>query len=202
MNLIFGLDAGSNTGAEGELDAAAGRVAAHTTAQFAAPAEAVGTATGPRRLMALGDGGAILGHATEDGVRLALIGVLFAAPPGWSGPAAPLEDPEATARYLLARYRAEGAGFLDGLEGQFAVALQDDAAGRTILAVDPAGIRALWVRERPGGGLDFASNLGTLAAALGAGLALDRGAEDFFLMHGFFPDGRTPFAGIRALAPG
>jgi len=31
---------------------------------------------------------------------------------------------------------------------------------------------------------------------------VDRSLEDFFLVHGFYPFGRTPYAGIRALAPG
>jgi hypothetical protein len=36
----------------------------------------------------------------------------------------------------------------------------------------------------------------------GPALRVDRSLEDFFLVHGFYPFGRTPYAGIRALAPG
>lgn len=148
----------------------------------------------------LGDGGAVLGCAREGGVALGLLGPLTGPLPGW-GDGSPLDDPDRTAAFLLERYERDGLRFLDGLVGQFAVAVADGPRNRLLLAADPAGLRTLYL-HRDGAALSFSSNLQALARGLGPGLEIDRSLEDFFLIHGFYPWGRTPYRGVTALAPG
>lgn len=55
---------------------------------------------------------------------------------------------------------------------------------------------------RAGGGHVVGTSVRDVALALGSGLRLDRSHEDFALGFGFHPEGRTPYAGVRALPGG
>lgn len=146
------------------------------------------------------DGGAIVGRAYADGIELAYIGAVTAPLEGWPQ-ASPVDDPDTTARFLLNRYLESGKSFLHRVHGQFAVAVMDRRSGMTLLATDPHGGRSWFVSEQ-GGDLVFSSSLHALAKARGRYLQVDRSLEDFFLIHGFYPFGRTPYTGIRALPVG
>jgi asparagine synthetase B (glutamine-hydrolysing) len=148
-----------------------------------------------------GDGGSIVGQAAAGKVALTYIGAITAPAAGWPGAGSPLDRPDVTARFLLDRYKAAGPNFLDGINGQYAVAVVDAERGTALLATDPWGGRSWFVAEADGR-LAYSSHLLTLAKSLGPALRIDRSLEDFFLVHGFYPFGRTPYAGIRTLAPG
>lgn len=146
-------------------------------------------------------GDALLGQARDGDVSLSFLGAVFAEAEAWSGQTNPIEDPDATARWMIERYRGTGLKFLDGVVGQFAVVLHDGGPGRWLFAADPFGGRSLFVSGQEGA-LVASTKLDLAAAMLGDELELDRSEEDFFLVHGFYPNGGTPFRGIRSLAPG
>jgi asparagine synthetase B (glutamine-hydrolysing) len=146
-------------------------------------------------------GDALLGQAQDGDVSLILLGTIFAEAEAWSGDTSPIEDPDATARWMIARYRRMGLKFLDGVIGQFAAVLHDGSARRWLFAADPFGGRSLFVSEQSNA-LVVSSKLDLAAAMLGDALELDRSEEDFFLVHGFYPGGGTPFRGVRSLAAG
>jgi hypothetical protein len=153
-------------------------------------------------LWVAGDGGVILGHAADSGAHLLFLGTLHHPVPDW-GPGAPVDDPQASARYLLERYRRLGREFLDGVVGQYAVVVRDPAQRSVLLCCDPLGHRTIYRYGDPKGGrLLFATNLLTLTKLIGQELRCDRSLEDFFLMYGFFPRGRTPFGHVVALEKG
>ncbi|MEX2148947.1 MAG: asparagine synthase-related protein [Steroidobacteraceae bacterium] len=161
-----------------------------------------GKGDGPgQSLDAVTDGGAIIGRARSDGIELAYIGVITRPLDGWPQAASPIDDPDATARFLLGRFLESGKTFLDRVHGQFALVVADRHRGTTLLATDPYGGRSWFVSEE-GGNVAFSSNLHALAKSRGRNLQVDRSFEDFFLIHGFYPFGRTPFSGIRALPAG
>lgn len=193
MNIIFGT-----CGAEDAADRAS------------AACDAVGRAYGGAVEIALeipghtagihSDGGAVLGQAEEAGVSLAYIGVILPDLPGWSDPGSPLDDPDATARHLLGRYRSEGPRFLDGVAGSYAVVVSDPAESRVMIGVDPANGHSLFLRRHQGG-FAYATKLGAMPLIC-PDLTLDRGLEDFLLGYQFLPGGRTVYAGVEALEKG
>lgn len=63
---------------------------------------------------------------------------------------------------VLAAYKAWGEDFVNRFDGMFALCLVDAPKGRVLLARDPAGIKPLWLAERPGG-LAFCSEAKGLA---------------------------------------
>lgn len=197
MNLVYG-----RCGGDGVAEWDATLRAELQSAYGLTPAILVeGPDPGMQRLGVLSDGGAVIGRARQGEIALACIGAVTLPLAGWSGPAAPIDDPDATAAFLLQRYVASGKAFLKDVHGQFAVAVIDVREQLALLAADPGGGRSWYVHETAGG-LSFSSNLYCLAKGLGRDLAIDRSLEDFFLIHGFYPFGRTPYVGIRALAPG
>lgn len=149
----------------------------------------------------ISDGGSVVGISERQGRVLIYIGAIYAPSPGWPSTGSPMDDPNATAAHLLQRYVALGEAFLDGVNGQYAIALVDPIAGKLISASDPFAGRNLFVFERDGQ-LLFSSNLRVLAEALGDDLQIDREYEDFLLIYGFYPFGRTPYRGIRTQGPG
>ncbi len=99
-------------------------------------------------------------------------------------------------------YRKHGLAFAQHLRGMYALAIHDPAAGRTVLARDPFGIKPLYYAELPGG-IAFASEP---RALLDAGL-VERGAiltkaRDELLQLQFTTGSETIFQGIRRVLPG
>ena len=148
---------------------------------------------------AIGDGGAVLGRAHDGDRHLVFLGVLQVPVPDWSG-AAPVDDPDRCARYLLDRFARLDVRFLDGVDGQFALALVDESTDHLILACDPGGHRSVFYRIA-NGTIVFSSNLATMPV-LCPGIALDRSLEDFLLSYEFLPRNRTPFRDVMRLKKG
>ena len=94
-----------------------------------------------------------------------------------------------------------GEGLLARLNGQFAFAIADHAAGTLILARDRFGILPLYVAER-GGDLYFASEMKALFATGEVAPAVDPAGLDQVFTFWAVRAPRTPFAGVRSIRPG
>lgn len=141
-------------------------------------------------------GGAVTGFAENDEAALFLLGALHHPAPGWSGEGSPVDDPDRSADYLLNRWRVYNGAFLDGVAGGYAVAIVTKSTGDLLLASDPYGARNWFIAE--GDTIAFSSRLRALAEGVKSSNSLDRSYEDFLLVHGFYPHGRTPYEGVRA----
>ncbi len=98
-------------------------------------------------------------------------------------------------------WRRRGTGFAAGLRGMYAMAIDDAAADRVVLARDPFGIKPLYLCEGPFG-LAFASEPQALVAAGLAEPRLDPRVLAEHLQMQFSTGTATIFSGIRRLAPG
>jgi asparagine synthase (glutamine-hydrolysing) len=112
-----------------------------------------------------------------------------------------LDPALAPARLVAEGHRLLGAGVAERLGGEFALAVWDRERGTGLLARDRLGARPLFLAER-GGALLFASEVRNLLALLPARPAPDGLALAHWLDRSPAPDGRTLFAGIRALPGG
>lgn len=105
---------------------------------------------------------------------------------------------------LLHAYVEWGGACVDRLDGIFAFAIWDDAAGELFLARDPLGVKPLfWARV--GDGIVFASEIKALLEHPGVPAEIDaRGLTELVLTRPVFPStpGVTPFAGIEELRGG
>ncbi len=147
------------------------------------------------------DGNRLIGSASDEAADLWFIGTFFGDTPGWTEAGSPLDDPGRTARWLLSCYRDRGTAFLDGAIGQFAVIVHDKVEGRWMACADPYGSRTFFTADS-GDSIVVTTKLDVLAAMLDDELAINREDEDFFLVHGFHPQGRTVFEGVRSLSSG
>jgi asparagine synthase (glutamine-hydrolysing) len=105
---------------------------------------------------------------------------------------------------ILLAYRAWGEAAVSRLRGMFAFVLADTARDRIWFVRDRLGIKPLYLFERPGGGLLFASEVRGLLAA-GPDLVpprLSRGAIESFLAQGAVFGGDSHVERVRLLAPG
>ena len=192
MNLIFGT---TREPSPPSPDRLAG------LAESFGEARALGSAEGADwDTWTVSDDGALSGRAEEDGVCLAYVGIFPRRLPGW-GDGSPLDDPDATARFLLSRYRQQDLAFLDGIPGQYALLVQDPAKQRLLLASDATGGRRFFL-YRNGPRLAFATKIGVLPRLLGKELSVDRTLEDFLLGFEFLPWGRTFYEGVNILPGG
>jgi asparagine synthase (glutamine-hydrolysing) len=99
-------------------------------------------------------------------------------------------------------YQREGEGLLDGVEGQFALALYDRRRERLLLARDAFGVAPLYWARLPGGGVVFGSEIKALLAHPEVCARLDPvGVDQVFAFPGVVSP-RTAFEGIHSLAPG
>ena len=101
---------------------------------------------------------------------------------------------------LLHLLAEQGAAGLNALAGMFAFALWDGATRRLLLARDRLGIKPLYYRLLPEGGIAFASELKALLL-LGTP-EIDKSALRDFLFHGYIPAPKTIYAGIAKLPAG
>jgi asparagine synthase (glutamine-hydrolysing) len=108
---------------------------------------------------------------------------------------------DSDAEVVVHAYEDEGEAALGRLQGMFALALWDEAAGRLLLARDPAGMKPLFFLRHQDR-FWFASEAKALLLASGVERRLDRGALDGLLRLGFVPGPRTLFDGISRLAAG
>jgi asparagine synthetase B (glutamine-hydrolysing) len=149
---------------------------------------------------AIADDRVLVGQAQRGDTRLWYMGPLHLPLPEHSGGTL-LGYPDKAAAYLLRRWDCMGPRFLDGVYGNYVVAIQIPERNEVVLAASPNGQRALAYYEGDGV-LAYCSNLHILTHALGDRTGADRSLEDFFLTYGFFPFGRTGFRNVRLLPPG
>lgn len=97
-------------------------------------------------------------------------------------------------------YEELGSGFVERLNGIFAIAVWDGRERTLHLARDEFGVKPLYYSEH-GGRLTFASELRALLADRTLPRELDHAAIDQFLTLRFVPSPRTPLAAVRKLRP-
>lgn len=101
---------------------------------------------------------------------------------------------------LVHGWREWGDSLPERLDGMFAFAVWDEAAGRLFLARDRTGKKPLfWARQ--GGRLAFASEIKALLALPWVPDEMDEGALPFYLAYGYVPGPRTFLRGIESLPP-
>jgi asparagine synthase (glutamine-hydrolysing) len=97
-------------------------------------------------------------------------------------------------------YEEQGEGFVELLNGIFAIALWDGRARELRLFRDRFGVKPLyWTGNREQ--LRFSSELKALMAAEGVPRMLDHSAVDAFLTYRFVPSPRTLLAAVKKLPP-
>lgn len=106
-------------------------------------------------------------------------------------------DTEVVLRWLM-RHGRRGLADLDGM---YALALHDAAAGTVLLARDAFGIKPLYV-ARLGRGLAFASEVRALLAAQVVPRRVDPLGLAGYLSYGVVPEPSTIVQGVEMLAPG
>lgn len=121
--------------------------------------------------------------------------------PRWRRADAHLADPRAVGQAFIAEYRKIGPEALQGLAGDFALALLDTAKGEALLAVDRIGIRNL-IWQQAGDSLIFASTADALAAHPAVRREIDhQGIYNFVYFH-MIPGPATAFRGQSRVPPG
>lgn len=165
--------------------------------------EAPGIALGSRRLAIVdrAQGRQPLSNETSD-LHLVCNGEIYNAPE-WRARLAGEHRfrTRSDCEVLLHGFESRGPAFLENADGMFAFALWDETRGRLHLGRDRAGEKPLYYGWHSGT-LYFASEIGALRAVPRFPFALDPEALRLYLMLGYFPGPRTPFAGIRKLEPG
>ena len=98
-------------------------------------------------------------------------------------------------------YEEHGLGFVERLEGMFAIALWDAGRERLVLVRDHVGKKPIVYTRLPDGSLAFASEVKALLRLPGVRRDADPGQLDAYLALQYVPAG-TGFAGIEKLPPG
>jgi asparagine synthase (glutamine-hydrolysing) len=135
--------------------------------------------------------------AAADGIRVVLAGGSLSWPDGWAARLRGLAPAEA----VLSAYREHGTGFLNLLEGRFALAVVDEPAQRVVLAVDPIGIERLTYHATPAA-LVFGSSAEAVArSSTGPVKIRPQAIFDYLFMH-MVPAPGSVFEGVRKLRGG
>jgi asparagine synthase (glutamine-hydrolysing) len=108
---------------------------------------------------------------------------------------------DSDAEVVVHAFEEEGEAAFGRLQGMFALALWDEAAGRLLLARDPAGMKPLFYLRHQDRWW-FASEAKALLLAAGVERRLDLQALDGLLRLGFVPGPRTLFDGVARLPAG
>jgi asparagine synthase (glutamine-hydrolysing) len=98
-------------------------------------------------------------------------------------------------------YEDEGLGFVDHLDGMFALALWDAKRGRLVLARDRLGKKPLVYRHEPGR-LLFGSELKSVLQVPGLPREVDPAALDAYLCYQYVPHPQMILRGFAKLPPG
>jgi len=106
-----------------------------------------------------------------------------------------VDNVQALADLLLTRVNS-GKSLLNGLDGSFSC-ITGNIHGLFMLAGDPCGNRIPYYSIE-NNVLAFSSHP-LICARLRNNSQIDRGLEDFFLIYGFLPDGRTIYKGVQQL---
>lgn len=103
---------------------------------------------------------------------------------------------------ILKLYAEEGADFLRGIRGIFAIALWDDEKQELLLARDPLGVKPLYYANLAEHGLVFASEVRAILASGLLDAKLDREALLGYVLFGSVQEPTTLIEGVRSLPPG
>lgn len=102
---------------------------------------------------------------------------------------------------VLAAFEASGDGFLDELNGMYALALFDQREHRLRLVRDRLGVKPLYYAALADGTLVFASEIKPLFASGLVRPEIDEAAVSAYLAHGYVPAPATLFRNIRKVPP-
>ncbi|MDR3638042.1 MAG: asparagine synthase (glutamine-hydrolyzing) [Isosphaeraceae bacterium] len=100
---------------------------------------------------------------------------------------------------LVHLYEEDGADFVRGLNGMFALALWDSRRSRLVLARDRMGQKPLYYAETPGGGLVFGSEPKALLLHPAVARALDPQSLARYLFYEYLPAPHSIWQGLRKL---
>jgi len=109
---------------------------------------------------------------------------------------------ECDTEVLLAAFARWGEACVPKLRGMFAFAIWDRGARCLFLARDAFGVKPLYFRELPGGGLVFASEIRALNASGAGSSIIDASGVADYLAWMAVPAPRTIYRDIRSLRPG
>ncbi len=101
---------------------------------------------------------------------------------------------------VLALYRKYGEGFVEHLDGMFALALWDEERKKLMLARDRAGKKPLYYVSTPCL-FAFASEIKALLTLPDVSADLDASALPLYLTFGYVPTPRTFFSSIQKMEP-
>ena len=102
---------------------------------------------------------------------------------------------------VAAAYRDRGTECLNGIRGDFSLAIVDTERARTLIAIDRMGMRSLAYRKERGAFV-FGATLDAIAAFPGVAHSVDPQAIYNYVYFHMVPGPRTVFAGSRRLLPG
>ncbi len=97
-------------------------------------------------------------------------------------------------------YEDEGLGFVERLDGMFALAIWDEPNSRLVLARDRIGKKPLYFSENAGR-ISFASETKALNSVQTESKQIDPSALASYLTYGYVPDPLSIFKGITKLPP-
>jgi asparagine synthase (glutamine-hydrolysing) len=103
---------------------------------------------------------------------------------------------------IVHAYEQYGLGFLQLIDGMFALAIWDARTKTLVLARDRLGKKPLHVARHSDGSLSFASELQSLLADPKVGRQVDPEAIALFLQFGYVPAPWSVFRGVSKLQPG
>jgi asparagine synthase (glutamine-hydrolysing) len=133
--------------------------------------------------------------------RRRLVAALEGVPVWPDGELTALARQQGHAQALLEAYARHGADVLRHVLGGFALAIQDDGAGRVLLATDRTGIVPLF-HAATAGGLVFGSRADQVAAHPEVDDGLNPQALYDYLYFHVVPGPETVYGGVRRLQPG
>ncbi|MBO6518880.1 MAG: asparagine synthase (glutamine-hydrolyzing) [Rhodospirillales bacterium] len=103
---------------------------------------------------------------------------------------------------VLAAFDALGEGYVDELNGMYALALYDGHTHALELVRDRLGVKPLYWAALPGGGIIYASEIKPLFASGLIAAEIDERAVSAYMAHGYVPGPQTLYKGINKLQPG
>jgi asparagine synthase (glutamine-hydrolysing) len=161
-------------------------------------------ALGHRRLAIIDPAGGAQPLSNEDGsVWITYNGELYDEPPireellKLGHVCATATDTES----IVHLYEERGTGFVNELNGMFALALWDAPRRRLVLARDRMGQKPLFYAETPGGGLVFGSEPKALLLHPDVPKKLDPGGLARYLFYEYIPAPDSIWSGVKKLPP-
>lgn len=102
---------------------------------------------------------------------------------------------------IIEGFARHGTDYFARFNGIFALAIWDRHERSLLLARDGAGVKPLYIRDKPGG-FAFASEIKALLALPDLDRSLDAQAAAAYLTYIYSPGARTMFESVRKLTPG